>query len=260
MHKCTHTCSSGEHLLPSGRGPPQTVQHGHLGVREGETEQVGVLLLVLRGGGLEGQHVAVLEDPLESNLVNAHAMFCSDALDGLVACNVAAVACPSQRGIGLDGDVVGLAEGYGVVVVLEDIVLNLVHCGHHLRRLEKGLKIASPEVADADGLQDPPGVEVLQDFPGLGAVPSWEVDEHQIDVACVQLAKISLNGGPGESAPRDLRGDEDVAAIDAGGRDGFSHSALVAVDQRRVNAAAPEAQPVPDDAAASFGLQASGAD
>mmetsp|Transcript_23251 Transcript_23251/g.66088 ORF Transcript_23251/g.66088 Transcript_23251/m.66088 type:complete len:241 (-) Transcript_23251:81-803(-) len=200
----------------------------------------------------------MLKDPLERNLEDGHVMSGGDALDDLVAGNITAVAASSKRGIRLDGNIVGLGERDRVVVNFQDVVLDLVHSGHDFGCLEKGFKIAFPEVADTDGLQDALGVVVLQRRPSLGAIAQHRtVYEQQVDVVRLQLLQVCLHCRLRERAARDLGGDEDTPAVDACISHGFCNDALVPVDERRVNSTAAEVQPVRDDGVGLRALQTS---
>mmetsp|Transcript_7690 Transcript_7690/g.11086 ORF Transcript_7690/g.11086 Transcript_7690/m.11086 type:complete len:262 (+) Transcript_7690:641-1426(+) len=216
---------------------------------------------MLLRGGLEGDEMAVLHNPLEGDLIGADVVAGSDGLDNCIAGDVSAVVRPAEGRVGLDRDTMLLAESDGRIVVSEHVVLDLIHSWLHLGHGQNGLQVGGLEVADADGSNLALGVVVLENTPGFSAGGILrEVDEHQVHVVHAEQLEIQLDGCLCQMAAGNFGGDEKFLPRDVHGSDDLSHHLLVLVDQRCVDALGTQAQPICDDSLGSRCLESSSAD
>jgi hypothetical protein len=154
-----------------------------------------------------------------------------------------------ERRVGLEQQVVpgGLLEqdGLGEVRVVLDLV------GEDRPVLERLLDERAGEVADAEVADQPAVLQLGHRADRLG-------DRH-VGVRPVQEQQVDVVAAGGAASPRrrrravgrevagpDLRGQEDLGAVDAGGLQPLPHLALVVVHPRGVDVAVAEAQRVLD--------------
>ena len=208
----------------------------HLGRRELEVEEGGVLGDARAMDRLGQRHEALLQGPAEHDLRRRPGVRRGHRLHDRVMQAPAA----GQRAVGLDGDAVSPAEVDQRGLGEERVQLELVDHRRHVRRRQQLAQVRLHVVADADRACPALGVDRLQRAPAPR--PSFEhgpVDEVQVDVLEADGGEAPLERPPcGVVAVvpvAQLGGDEDFAAGDAGGAQCRADVPLVAVDVRRVD-------------------------
>jgi hypothetical protein len=139
-------------------------------------------------------------------------------LEGAAVVPVAVERDPTDRRPGLGDDAVGGIECLHLGLLEVGVHLDLIDGRHHLRGREQRLEVAGHEVADADGPDLAPRVQLLQGSVGLqGAVElrgQRLVQEQQVDHVDAELVCALVEGVQGGVvavvADPDLGLDEDL--------------------------------------------------
>merc|ERR1712137_133566 len=101
----------------------QAIEFLHLSMSQFETKYISIGLLVRWIRRLESQHVTLLENPFDGNLVGAHSVSCSDFLDCGVPGNVTRLTTAAQGRKGLNVDALLQTCADLVVIVHQHIKL-----------------------------------------------------------------------------------------------------------------------------------------
>lgn len=111
----------------------------HVGLRQGEVEDVEVVAEVLRAAAARHGDDAALQVPAQDDLRRTFAVSLRDAVDGCIAEHRGGVPPPSERIPGFDGDA-AVADGFDVASVL---IIGVDFILHERRRaVDAGQEVA----------------------------------------------------------------------------------------------------------------------
>lgn len=222
------------------------IQLGDILGRESEVENLAVALDAGWRQRLGKHYIPPRGVPIEKDLGRRLAVLFGDGANDFILELVAA----GQRGVGLDEDVVLVAEFNEVLPLAEGVNLNLVDNGDDGAVLKQVLHVALAEVGDPDRadltrplsiLEGPPALEALVFAVGRG------VDEVEVEIREVELPQGLVEGFGGVvvavvGIPELARNEDLVPRCMSIGQppvDGTAASFFVHVSRSRVDVAIP---------------------
>ena len=209
----------------------QSLDGGHVLRRQAEIEDLKVLAHPLLMDGLRDDNDIALDQEAQGGLGGGLSVLFPDGGEDGVREHILPSLGEGAPGLRLAAVLPEILPGH--LLLLEDVGLDLVDGGLHLREVLEVQVAVRPEVGDADGPELSLVIELLHGPVGAVVVSEGLVDEEQVQVIRPEPAQGRLNGRPGLLIARvgdpDLGGEEELLPGQAALRQGLAHALLVVV-------------------------------